>query len=120
MIEMRRAQTSNFIRGISEISNERNASPAEETYSPPLFALAMNRDKDERTTDRIAYAFLRTLFLFGLVAWGYVAAMQLRNFHLVYRPLAEWVPIRLDYFGEASFILSMVAYFLLKFWETKK
>jgi len=34
--------------------------------------------------------------------------------------LKVWVPIRLDYFGEAAFILSMTAYFLLKFWETKK
>jgi hypothetical protein len=38
----------------------------------------------------------------------------------VYDQLAEWIPIGLDYFGEAAFILSMVAYFLLKFWETRK
>ena len=80
----------------------------------------MNGAKDERTTNRVAYAFLRTMFLFGLVAWGYVAAMQLSNFHIVYAPLAVWVPIRLNYFEESAFVLSMVAYFLLKFWETKK
>ena len=80
----------------------------------------MNRAKDERTTDRIAYAFLKTLFLFGLLTWGYVVAMQLRDTQLVYNTLTEWVPIRMDYFGEATFILSMVAYFLLKFWENKK
>jgi hypothetical protein len=60
------------------------------------------------------------MFLFGLVAWGYVAAIQLRDVDTVYKPLAVWVPIRLDCFGEAAFVLSMVAYFLLKFWETKK
>ena len=38
----------------------------------------------------------------------------------MYDVLALWAPIRLDYFGEAAFILSMVTYFLLKFWETKK
>jgi hypothetical protein len=80
----------------------------------------MNRAKDERTTGRIAYAFLKTLFLFGLLAWGYVAAMQLMHLNSVYDTLSEWLPIRLDYFAEASFILSMIAYFLLKFWETKK
>ena len=80
----------------------------------------MNTAKHEKTADRIAHAFLRTMFLFGLLAWGYVVAMQLRDTQQVYNTLAEWVPIRMDYFGEASFILSMVAYFLLKFWETKK
>ena len=80
----------------------------------------MNTARDEKTADRIAYAFLRTMFLFGLVAWGYVAAMQLRDFHVMYQPMAVWVPIRLDYFGEAAFVLSTVAYFLLKLWGTKK
>jgi len=93
---------------------------AQEPYCSPLFALVMNTAKDEKTADRIAYAFLRTMFLFGLVAWGYVAAMQLRDTQLVYGTLAEWVPIRMDYVGEAAFILSMTTYFLLKFWETKK
>jgi hypothetical protein len=80
----------------------------------------MNTARDEKTAERIAFAFLRTMFLFGLVAWGYVAAIQLRDTQLVYNTLAEWVPIRLDYFGEAAFVPSMVAYFLLKFWEPKK
>lgn len=80
----------------------------------------MNRAKHEKTADRIAYAFLKAMFLFGLLAWVYVAAMQLRDFKIVYTPLAVWLPVRLDYFGEAAFILSVVAYFLLKFWETKK
>jgi hypothetical protein len=80
----------------------------------------MNTAEDENTNNRIAHAIARTVFLFGLLAWGYVVAMQLRHLNMVYDTLSEWLPIRLDYFGEASFILSMVAYFLLKFWETKK
>jgi hypothetical protein len=55
-----------------------------------------------------------------LLTWGYVGAMQLRHLEEVCDQLAEWVPIRLDYLREAAFILSMVAYFLLKFWETEK
>jgi hypothetical protein len=80
----------------------------------------MNTDRDEKISNRIARALARTVFLFGLLVWGYVIAMQLRNTHLVYNTLAEWIPIRMDYVGETAFILSMVAYFLLKFWETKK
>jgi hypothetical protein len=70
--------------------------------------------------NRVVLALTGTLFLFGLLTWGYVVAMQLRHLWEVYDQLAEWVPIRLDYLGETAFILSMVAYFLLKFWETKK
>ena len=80
----------------------------------------MTPARDERRVNRVAYALPKTTFLFGLLAWTYVVAMQLRSFHIVYGPLAMWLPIRLDYFGEAAFLLSMLAYFLLKFWETKK
>jgi hypothetical protein len=80
----------------------------------------MNANRDEKMGNRVAYAFARTVFLFGLLTWGYVVAMQLRSPRLVYNTLAEWLPIRMDYVGEAGFILSIAAYFLLKFWETKK
>jgi hypothetical protein len=40
--------------------------------------------------------------------WLYVIAMQLRYPNSVYWPLAVWVPIRLDYLGEAAFALSFV------------
>lgn len=74
---------------------------------------------DIKTGYRVALALARTTFLFGLTLWGYVVAMQLGDADSVYTPVAQWVPIRLDYLGEAAFVLSMVAYFLLKFWETK-
>jgi hypothetical protein len=80
----------------------------------------MNTARDENISRRIVLALTKTVFLFGLIAWGYVVAMQLRRTSLVYKTLAEWIPIRMDYIGEAAFILSMAAYFLLKFWETKK
>lgn len=40
--------------------------------------------------------------------WLYVIAMQLRYPDSVYWPLAVWLPIRLDYLGEAAFVLSFV------------
>jgi hypothetical protein len=80
----------------------------------------MNTDRDEKTSRRVVLALARTVFLFGLLTWGYVVAMQLRHLEEVYDTLAEWLPIRMDYLGEAAFILSMLAYFLLKFWETKQ
>jgi hypothetical protein len=76
--------------------------------------------RDEDTSKRIVLALARTVFLFGLLTWGYVVAMQLRHRGLVFNTLAEWVPIRMDYIGEVAFVLSMVAYFLLKFREPAK
>ncbi len=50
-----------------------------------------------------------------LVAWGYafavwlyVIAMQLFYPQSIYWPLATWLPIRLDYFGEAAFVFSFI------------
>jgi hypothetical protein len=70
--------------------------------------------------DRVAYVLAKTAFLFGLLAWSYVVAIQLTHPRLLYGPLTEWLWIRLDYFGEVAFIMSIVAYLILKFWETEK
>lgn len=80
----------------------------------------MNTNRDRKTGKRIVLALARTMVLFGLLIWSYVVAMQLKETRLVYYSLAKWIPIRMDYVGEAAFILSMAAYFLLKFWETTK
>jgi hypothetical protein len=54
-----------------------------------LFLLAMKTDRDENISKRIVLALTRTVFLFGLLPWGYVVAMQLRNTQLVHNTLAE-------------------------------
>lgn len=43
---------------------------------------------------------------YSVAVWLYVIAMQLRYPNSVTWPLAVWVPIRLDYLGEAAFVLS--------------
>ena len=43
-----------------------------------------------------------------LSVWLYVIAMQLRYTDAVHWPLAVWLPIRLDYLGEAAFVLSLI------------
>jgi len=45
---------------------------------------------------------------YSMGVWLYVIAMQLRYPDSVYWPLAVWLPIRLDYLGEAAFVLSFV------------
>jgi hypothetical protein len=48
------------------------------------------------------------LCVWSLSVWVYAIAMQLRYPEAVYWPLAVWLPIRLDYLGEAAFILSLI------------
>ena len=74
------------------------------SYSDPVIVFAMTNVRGKGTVDHVAYALVKTVFVFGLITWAYVVAMQLRNPMYVYLPLALWVPIRLDYFGEAVFV----------------
>ena len=59
----------------------------------------------------------RTILIrrFCVVTWGYciaiwlyVIAYQLRYNSSVYNTLAWWLPIRMDYLGEAAFALSFI------------
>ena len=50
---------------------------------------------------------------YAVAVWLYVIAMQLRYPDSVYWSLAVWLPIRLDYFGEAAFILSFLLAILM-------
>ncbi len=45
---------------------------------------------------------------YWLAVWLYVIAMQLRYPNSVRWLLAVWLPVRLDYLGEAAFFLSFV------------
>ncbi len=48
------------------------------------------------------------LWLYSLIVWLYVIAMQLRYPESPYWPLAQWVPVRMDYLGEVAFFLSFI------------
>jgi len=71
---------------------------------------------------------LRESYLKGVmfVAWGYafaiwlyVIAMQLFYPQSVYWPLAIWLPLRLDYLGEAAFISSFLLAVAIAIWSMK-
>jgi len=48
------------------------------------------------------------LWAYSFAVWIYVIAFQFANPGSVYWPLATWLPIRLDYFGEAGFLTSFL------------
>jgi hypothetical protein len=60
------------------------------------------------------------LCAWSLSVWLYVIAMQLRYPDAVYWPLAVWLPIRLDYLGEAAFILSLIFATITAFFQINR
>jgi len=56
--------------------------------------------------------------VYSFAVWVYVIAFQVVNPDSVYLGLAWWLPIRLDYLGEAAFVLSFV--FALLWQRTKE
>jgi hypothetical protein len=46
--------------------------------------------------------------IYGLLTWGYTVALQISNPESVYNPVAFWVPIRVDYFGEIAYVISFL------------
>jgi hypothetical protein len=47
-------------------------------------------------------------WVYSLIVWVYVIAMQLRYPESPYWPLAQWLPVRLDYLGELAFFFSFI------------
>jgi hypothetical protein len=59
----------------------------------------------------------KVLCIYSFAVWVYVVAFQVANPDSVYWGLAWWLPVRLDYLGEAAFVLSFV--FALLWQRTK-
>lgn len=58
---------------------------------------------------------LETMFLFGLLVWIYVIAMQIAHPESVSWTFTYWLRIRMDYIGEIAFVISTVSFFLLRY-----
>ena len=59
-------------------------------------------------------AIVETGFVYGLIGWVYVVVVSITHPKWIYNPLTYWFPLRLDYFGEICFIVSLVSFFLLR------
>jgi hypothetical protein len=58
------------------------------------------------------FSVLRRLLVvfcfFALLIWVYVVAFQIADPESPYWPVAVWLPIRMDYFGETGFIAAFI------------
>ena len=63
---------------------------------------------------------LETLFLFSILTWLYVIAMQVAHPESVSWTLTSWFRIRLDVTGEIAFLISVISFFILRYEKRKK
>ena len=60
------------------------------------------------------------LWLYSLLVWLYVIAMQLRYPDSPHMAFAQWIPVRMDYLGEAAFFLSLILGIFVINWTTRQ
>ena len=63
--------------------------------------------------------FLFVAWGYAFAVWLYVVAMQLFYPKSLYWPIATWLPIRLDYLGEAAFLFSFITATAVTMWNTR-
>ncbi len=63
---------------------------------------------------RFQKAIFETSFLFGLLVWLYVIAMQIAHPESVSWSFVYWSSIQMDFVGEVAFIIAIISFFLLR------
>ncbi len=62
----------------------------------------------------------KTAFVFGLLVWIYVIAMQIAHPESVSWTFTSWLRIRMDFVGEISFLISIISFFVWQLVTLKK
>ena len=57
----------------------------------------------------------KTAFLFGLLVWIYIIAMQIAHLESVSWTFTYWLQIRMDYVGEIAFIISIIGFMIWQY-----
>ena len=74
-----------------------------ESFSDVILRIGSNASSRRSTVRRVCFVLWGYCFAF----WLYVIAYQIASGDIT-DPLAWWLPIRMDYLGEAAFVLSLV------------
>ncbi len=69
---------------------------------------------------KIVKVAAQTGFVFGLLGWLYVIAMQIAHPESVTWTLVWWSSLRLDQFGEFCFVVAIAAFFVWRFVHEKE
>ncbi len=89
------------------IENEAASQIKAEPKSEPDIAIKHSTQRADRRRYRVK-GLLLIVWGYAFAVWLYVIAMQLVYPNSLYWPVATWLPIRLDYFGESAFFFSFI------------
>jgi hypothetical protein len=104
-----------FLGGIEDAAaNQIEAEPKRE----PETVVKYNERRSAQRRSRVK-GLLLIVWGYAVAVWLYVIAMQLFYPNSLYWPVATWLPIRLDYFGESAFIFSFIVSIAVMMWSTK-
>ncbi|MGA3297402.1 MAG: hypothetical protein ABSD41_08120, partial [Candidatus Bathyarchaeia archaeon] len=85
--------------------------------SEPDTVVKYSAQRSERRRSRVK-GLLLIVWGYAFAVWCYVVAMQLVYPDSLYWPIATWLPIRLDYFGESAFFFSFIVSIAI-IWRTR-
>ncbi len=86
--------------------------------SEPDRVLKYRAERAQLTRSRFK-GLLLVVWGYAFAVWLYVVSMQLFYPKSLYWPVATWLPIRLDYFGEAAFVFSFIMATGVTMWNTR-
>src|SRR5208337_1280343 len=89
------------------IENEAASQIKAEPKSDPDIVVKHSTQRADRRRYRVK-GLLLIVWGYAFAVWLYVIAMQLVYPNSLYWPVATWMPIRLDYFGETAFVFSFI------------
>jgi hypothetical protein len=92
---------------LAGIENEAASQIKAEPKSEPDTVVKYSAQRSERRRSRVK-GLLLIVWGYAFAVWLYVIAMQLFYPDSLYYPVATWLPIRLDYFGESAFFFSFI------------
>lgn len=63
---------------------------------------------------------LLIIWAYAFAIWIYVIVIQFLHPAWIYAPFATWLPVRMDYVGEAAFVASFIIITGISMWNTKR
>ena len=95
-----------------------------EAQLPPEPKKAPDMEVKFREQKQSRRAQLKNILLivwgYAFAVWLYVIAVQFLHPDWIYQPFATWLPIRMDYMGEAAFVASFIIITTVTMWHTKE
>lgn len=94
-------------------------SPTAPKTAPPEIAVKFRAQRSELRRSRFK-SLLLIVWGYAFALWLYVIALQFFYPESIYWPFATWLPVRLDYVGEAAFVSSFFIATAVTMWNTKR